>query len=123
MSWNVQSDIPLNARNHACAVCHVDRPRPIPGAPQHHERIIETGAFIDGEGEVVICESCIVDVAVQLGMKRASDFGQLQAELEAAKIGLIDHRNHIEQLTDERDALRTALRVRDSDDGPEWPLR
>jgi len=111
MAWNLQSEYPMNARNHACAVCSNDYPRPIPGAPNRHERVAETGLFIDGEGEVCICESCLVDIAVQLGMRKASDYGRLQSELEAAKIGLADHRNHLEQVREENASLRQALRV------------
>jgi hypothetical protein len=114
MAWNLQPEYPMNARNHACAVCSNDYPRPIPGS-NRHERVAETGLFIDGEGEVCICESCIVDIATQLGMSRANTVLRLQNALESMHRSLEDTRALLGPIQAENEALRTALRVRDSD--------
>lgn len=105
MAWTRLQTFPTYGRTYPlCSVC---------GSPQRRdnsrnsgwEDVFDTGTDIDQEGNVVICETCIVEVSHMIGFVDPAEVARTQAEAEDAKLNLERARNII----DDKEVLISAL--------------
>ncbi len=75
MSWSLLPEFPNGTRHNACLVCNSDlRQNP----DNTHELAISTGIYIDFEGLLCICQSCLTEAARLLDLIPASEIERLQ---------------------------------------------
>lgn len=78
MGWQILPEYPNGTIGNTCLVCNsILRPR-TGNKADGHEYALSTGVFIDFEGFVVICESCITEVAHMLGFLPEHAIDQLR---------------------------------------------
>lgn len=99
--------LPATARGNVCSICG-SADRPIAGT-HNHERVVDTGVFIEFEGEFVICESCWVEGAAKLGMVKADRHAQALANFQQAVLERDAARAEIREKDDQIRALRALL--------------
>lgn len=76
--WQILPEYPIGTIGNSCIKCHSDlRPRSGNRA-DGHEQALDTGVSIDFEGRVVFCETCIIEIATQLGMIREGKVDELR---------------------------------------------
>ena len=103
--FNVINEIPLDTRNHVCANCGIDAPRVIP-TTRARERIVDLGIFIEFEGRIVLCETCVVSLADELGMIRADRHAEALRQVGHAAREIAALRDEVAQLTSDIAVLR-----------------
>lgn len=103
--FNVINDIPLDTREHACANCGIEAPRVIP-TTRARERIVDLGIFIEFEGRIILCESCVVSIAHQLGMVRANAMAEALRGLEVRSREVEALKDEVAQLSSDIAVLR-----------------
>lgn len=90
--WQVLPEIPLDAPGGVCYACG-SALRTVNAGTARHERALDTGHWIDFEGRLVFCESCIVQWAAALGMLPAQQAHALQGQLNRLESLLLDERS------------------------------
>lgn len=74
----IQDEYTMYDRNQACCVCNV-------GARRVEDRLVNLDAYIDMEGLLVICESCVDELIHLLGKDTKEKFDKIAAELTTAR--------------------------------------
>jgi hypothetical protein len=94
-------------RGMVCLTHSGDLRKESPTGMSPHEHAVDLGVFLDFEGGLALCESCVIEMASMLGMHSADEVAKMLSEAVALHDWEAAHRENAERdLKNALDAVR-----------------